>query len=69
MTPRVGAFAEQLRSRTGLPVMLQDERLTSHEAASRLALREKSWRVRKRRLDAAAAAIILQDYLDARTDT
>jgi putative Holliday junction resolvase len=69
MTPRVEAFAEQLRSRTGLPVMLQDERLTSHEAASRLALREKSWRVRKRRLDAAAAAIILQDYLDARTDT
>ena len=48
----------------GLPVVLQDERLTSREAESRLALREKDWRVRKEQLDAAAAAIILQDYLD-----
>jgi putative Holliday junction resolvase len=64
MTPRVEAFARQLRSRTALPVILQDERLTSREAESRLALREKNWRVRKKQLDAAAAAIILQDYLD-----
>jgi putative holliday junction resolvase len=64
MTPRVQAFAAALHSRTALPVILQDERLTSREAESRLALREKDWRVRKARLDAAAAAIILQDYLD-----
>ena len=64
MTPRVEAFAEALRARTALPVALQDERLTSREAESRLALREKDWRVRKKQLDAAAAAIILQDYLD-----
>jgi putative pre-16S rRNA nuclease len=64
MTPRVEAFAEALRVRTALPVVLQDERLTSREAESRLALREKDWRVRKKQLDAAAAAIILQDYLD-----
>jgi putative Holliday junction resolvase len=64
MTPRVEAFARQLRSRTALPVILQDERLTSREAESRLALREKDWRTRKKQLDAAAAAIILQDYLD-----
>jgi putative Holliday junction resolvase len=64
MTPRVEAFAEALRTRTALPVVLQDERLTSREAESRLALREKDWRVRKKQLDAAAAAIILQDYLD-----
>jgi len=44
--------------------VLQDERLTSHEADGRLALRERDWRVRKRRLDAAAAAVILQEYLD-----
>jgi putative Holliday junction resolvase len=44
--------------------MLQDERLSSHEAESRLAQREKDWRVRKKQIDAAAAAIILQDYLD-----
>jgi putative pre-16S rRNA nuclease len=64
MTPRVEAFAAALGARTALPVVLQDERLTSREAESRLALREKDWRVRKNQLDAAAAAIILQDYLD-----
>ena len=66
MTPRVEQFARQLEARTALPVTLQDERLSSREAESRLALREKDWRVRKRRLDAAAAAVILQDYLDSR---
>jgi putative Holliday junction resolvase len=64
MTPRVQAFAAALRTRIGLPVVLQDERLTSREAESRLAMREKDWRVRKKQIDAAAAAIILQDYLD-----
>ena len=64
MTARVSAFATELGRITRLPVVLQDERLTSREAESRLAITEKDWRLRKRRLDAAAAAIILQDYLD-----
>jgi len=64
MTAHVQAFAEQLGGRTGLPVALQDERLTSREAESRLAESDKDWRSRKKRLDAAAAAIILQDHLD-----
>ena len=66
MTPRIERFAARLREHAGLAVILQDERLTSVEAESRLAAREKSWRVRKEQLDAAAAAVILQDYLDAR---
>ena len=66
MTPRITTFATELGARVGLPVILQDERLTSHEAESRLAEHEKDWRVRKKRLDAAAAAVILQDYLDGR---
>jgi putative Holliday junction resolvase len=66
MTPRVELFARELGLLTHLPVVLQDERLTSREAESRLALREKDWRARKQQLDAAAAAIILQDYLDTR---
>jgi putative Holliday junction resolvase len=66
LTPRVERFAAELGAHSGLPVVLQDERLTSREAESRLAIREKDWRVRKERLDAAAAAIILQDYLDTR---
>jgi putative Holliday junction resolvase len=57
-------FAEALGQLTGLAVHLQDERLSSHEAESRLAVREKDWRRRKARLDAVAAAVILQDYLD-----
>ena len=56
---------ERLRTRTPLPVYLQDERLTSVEAEARLAAREPDWRRRKARLDAAAAAVILQDFLDA----
>jgi putative holliday junction resolvase len=66
MTARVTAFAAELGRLTGLPVTLQDERLTSHEAESRLAVTDRNWRTRKERLDAAAAAIILQDYLDVR---
>jgi putative Holliday junction resolvase len=57
-------IAATLTELTGLTVHLQDERLTSLEAESRLALREKDWRKRKEKLDAAAAAVILQDYLD-----
>ena len=66
MTPRVERFARTLRDKMSLPVTLQDERLSSREAESRLALRDKDWRSRKARLDAAAAAIILQDFLDGR---
>ena len=66
MTPRVEQFARRLQTKTSLPVTLQDERLSSREAESRLALRDKDWRSRKARLDAAAAAVILQDYLDSR---
>ena len=67
LTPRVQQFARDLGLTTQLPVVLQDERLTSVEAESRLAEREKNWRARKQKLDAAAAAIILQDYLDTRS--
>ena len=66
LTPRVEQFARQLAIKTALPVTLQDERLSSREAESRLALNDKNWRSRKARLDAAAAAVILQDYLDGR---
>lgn len=63
-TTAARAFAAALGEATGLPVHLQDERLTSHEAEMRLSEQERDWRARKDKLDAAAAAIILQDYLD-----
>jgi putative pre-16S rRNA nuclease len=65
-TARVEAFIGMLAARTSLPIVRVDERLTSREAESRLAQTERDWRRRKQRLDAAAAAIILQDYLDQR---
>jgi len=63
-TPSVLAFIDALKTRTMMPVATEGERLTSHEADQRLAATERDWRKRKRMLDAAAAAIILQDYLD-----
>ncbi len=66
-TARALAFAEALRARVAQPVVLQDERLSSVEAESRLAIGDRDWRSRKKKLDAAAAAVILQDYLDDRS--
>ena len=63
-TTRTLAFIDALRKTTPLPVFIQDERLTSIEAEQRLAIREQDWRKRKKLLDAASAAVILQDYLD-----
>ena len=59
-------FAVALEAATQLAVRQQDERLTSHEADRLLAGRERDWRKRKLKLDAAAAAVMLQDYLDQR---
>jgi putative Holliday junction resolvase len=63
-TSAVIELADRLGTLTGLPVVLQDERLTSREAESLLARREPDWRKRKHQLDAVSAAVILQDYLD-----
>lgn len=65
-TAAVSAFVERLTARTAVPVVTEDERLSSREAESRLALFRKDWRERKALLDAASAAVILQDYLDRR---
>jgi putative holliday junction resolvase len=63
-TARARELIEALKTRTAIRIATEDERLTSREAESRLAVRERDWRRRKQKLDAAAAAIILQDYLD-----
>jgi len=65
-TAAVEKLAASLRSRIEVPVVLQDERLSSREAESLLARRLKDWRKRKPLLDATAAAVVLQDYLDSR---
>lgn len=65
-TAKVQTLARELGARVEIPIVLQDERLTSHEADELLAQRERDWRRRKDQLDAMAAALILQDYLDSR---
>ncbi|HUK35090.1 MAG TPA: Holliday junction resolvase RuvX [Vicinamibacterales bacterium] len=64
-TSRVSAFIDALTLSTALPIITVDERLSSVEAESRIAVHAKDWRERKKKLDAAAAAVILQDYLDS----
>lgn len=63
-TASVAEFMQALAARVSMPIVGGDERLTSREAESRLAVGERDWRERKKKLDAVAAAIILQDYLD-----
>jgi putative Holliday junction resolvase len=56
-------FIDLLKSRTALPVAVIDEHLTSHDAEGKLA--GHYTRLQKRqRVDALAAARILQDYFD-----
>ena len=61
-TRRAQRFARQLEGRFSLPVSLVDERYTSVEAEA--ALREAGARkaIRAKRLDSAAAQLILQQY-------
>ena len=66
-TAAVRAFIAALQATTRVPIATEDERLTSREAESRLAVREKDWRKRKAQLDAMSAAVFLQDYLDRPT--
>ncbi len=63
---KVLAFVERLRRSLHLPVATWDERLTSVEAAQRLAAAGVRPRERRARVDRVAAALILQEYLDSR---
>jgi putative Holliday junction resolvase len=60
------AFAPRLASALGVPVDLFDERLSTFEAEDRLRSRGVSARDMKSLVDAEAAAVILQGWLDGR---
>ena len=70
------AWAEAIAARLGLPLTLRDERLSSHVAESRLGPPKRGRAggppshaqrdARRGRIDREAAAIILQDEIDAR---
>ena len=60
------SFAEALRKASGFPVELRDERGTSVTAHGYLNTTDTRGKKRKAVVDAVAATIILQDYLDFR---
>jgi len=64
--PLARAFGEDLAARTGLPLRFLDEHLTSMEAERLLAQRGVKARDRKAKLDAAAAAVLLQEWIEER---
>lgn len=64
MTQRCRRFGNQLHGRFNLPVDWVDERLSSAEAAQRLQQAGKSARDSKDHMDAIAAQILLQQWLD-----
>ncbi|MHC4390633.1 MAG: Holliday junction resolvase RuvX [Planctomycetota bacterium] len=62
------AFAKTLREALQVEVELIDERLTTVDADLRLrAAGIRDWRERKKRIDQAAAAVILEDWLQQRS--
>ena len=60
------AFAEKLGELTELPTVMQDERGTTVTAHNYLNATNTRGKKRKNVVDAVAAVIILQDYLDRR---
>jgi putative Holliday junction resolvase len=65
----IAAFVGRLRETIGVPVQMWDEGLTTVAAQEKLREAGASRRKRKAMADSAAAAVILQDFLDASRGT
>lgn len=61
---RTLAFKEKLETEFNIPVIMQDERLTTAEATNYMLGADMSRKKRKEKIDSLAANIILQTYLD-----
>ena len=57
-------FKDMLENKFSIPVILQDERLSTVEATNYMIAADISRKKRKKKVDALAANIILQTYLD-----
>lgn len=60
------AFAKELEAATGLPVVMWDERRTTVEAHNILSEHNYHGKKRKNTVDAVAASLILEGYLNFR---
>lgn len=63
---RARAFAERLQRRSGKPVILLDERLTTKQAGAQLTAIGRNTREQRSLIDSVSAALLLQTYLDSR---
>ena len=63
---KVKKFAEQIKNRTNVPVYFQDERLSTFAAAEKLAEIELPKNKKRKKLDAIAAAQILELFLEGK---
>ncbi len=66
-TKLVLKFAEQLKDHLHIPVHLQDERLSSFSAEEKLTSAKFTKEKMRKRLDAVAAAEILEAFLEQKT--
>ena len=57
-------FADRLKKHIEVPICFHDERLSSFEAEKKLAGTQMTHRSKKKRIDAIAAAAILQSFLE-----
>lgn len=62
---RMNAFIAELQKALSIPVIAQDERLTSYEADEVMRELGFDFRQRKEKSDEYAAAIILREYLES----
>lgn len=61
-------YTSELREHISIPVVFWDEALTTRQAEASLRARGKRGKQIEERVDAVAAAFILQDYLNAHAD-
>ena len=66
MIPKTKAFSQEIFNKTNLPVVFQDETLTTRQAIVKMIEAGKSKKARKEKEDAFAAACILEEYLEKR---
>jgi putative Holliday junction resolvase len=62
---QIEAYARELQQDTGIPVLLWDESYSTERAREAMIEAGRKRKERKERLDAVAAAVILQDYMDS----
>ena len=66
---KVKAFVNALKEKITVPIRTWDERLTTAQANRFLIAADVKRRDRKAKVDKTAAAILLQSYLDSRTES